>query len=419
MRIKIDFLKITMFMTFLYLTAYIGYVLQKVSALNVKLNFYLLFSYMGLTITILIVCYFILRFIQKRTIVKLNFSFFVAIIIVFTLTELFSTMININIGWPIFFDIVLWPLLALVSFTFAAKPNFNFDKYRKILYLIGWAFVVMSIPLIIQHWNGNGLSGLVIRPVYFCLSILPLIMLLDTKKSKMKNIFILSCLIVLLASGKRAGVLAGVFGIAGYYLCNLKIINDATVKFKKLIVIFSSAVIVMFILYYFVLPYFQIDILERFESISDDNGSGRTNIWGYVVNQFNNSSFVDKLFGNGYHSVGANLQLPNNEGRQILAHNDFVEVLYDYGYVGFVVLCLLFLMLIATWTKLYKQKSYMLPSYTTFLVVFIIISILSYGVVQSTTINFLAIYMGIVFGRIHYDKNEKSSLKRKKLSSGI
>ena len=65
-------------------------------------------------------------------------------------------------------------------------------------------------------------------------------------------------------------------------------------------------------------------ITLRFQSISEDNGSGRQDIYDQLWKAYDNNPIMQKMFGNGYRSAVAVLG-------GVPAHNDMLEILYDFG----------------------------------------------------------------------------------------
>lgn len=68
----------------------------------------------------------------------------------------------------------------------------------------------------------------------------------------------------------------------------------------------------------------QIEYLsDRFSNIQEDRGSGREDIYTAIINSYLNSSIISQLFGHGYFAVVNKFEIG--------AHNDYLEILYDYG----------------------------------------------------------------------------------------
>ncbi len=96
----------------------------------------------------------------------------------------------------------------------------------------------------------------------------------------------------------------------------------------------------------------QIDyISDRFSAMQEDKGSGREDIYSLVVNDFYNSDWSNQLFGHGYFGVVNSFHIG--------AHNDFFEILYDYGIIAlilyFIFMCKL---LLYTINKYLRRKEY-------------------------------------------------------------
>ena len=74
-----------------------------------------------------------------------------------------------------------------------------------------------------------------------------------------------------------------------------------------------------------------VNVTNRFEAMNEDEGNGRLDIYSDVFVQYLDSDLFSQLFGHGYNMVSVVLKGPS-------AHNDFLEVLYDYGIIGFIIL---------------------------------------------------------------------------------
>lgn len=75
-------------------------------------------------------------------------------------------------------------------------------------------------------------------------------------------------------------------------------------------------------------------IIARFNSDDIENGSGRTVIWSLGLNTFQNKDILTILFGGG---VGAANQMAFLGGIYFSPHNNFLEILYNFGLIGLVI----------------------------------------------------------------------------------
>ena len=92
-------------------------------------------------------------------------------------------------------------------------------------------------------------------------------------------------------------------------------------------------------------------IASRMSELGGEGVSGRTEIWVTVLDRIVNSNPLTILFGHGYNAVG----LLSND--HLGAHNDFLEVLYDFGFIAFIAYCALYVKLFKKTIKLIKNHS--------------------------------------------------------------
>ena len=118
------------------------------------------------------------------------------------------------------------------------------------------------------------------------------------------------------------------------------------------------------------------NIFERFESIQEDNGSGRTDVWNEAWRLINNQGIVTYFVGNGFNTVVRN-------SRYVLsAHNDYLEAWFDFGLVGMLLYIISLLLLFKDILKCLKTKKEYAPA----------MSILGVLIVVLTMISHIAIY---------------------------
>lgn len=70
-------------------------------------------------------------------------------------------------------------------------------------------------------------------------------------------------------------------------------------------------------------------LLNRFSNIEKDGGSGRDEVYATIINAFENSDLLQILIGHGYQSVVTTFDIG--------AHNDLLEILYDYGILSVII----------------------------------------------------------------------------------
>ena len=268
----------------------------------------------------------------------------------------------------------------------------RFPVGKKIIYLIYIWLIALSIPLIGIHLSGNGDRGSVIFSVYLCLTVVPLV--LRETKYKRRYYPILCTLVVIASTTKRTGMLAACFGFAIFYLTDGNSEKSIKEKLERIIKILILGAIIIAVMTA-TMSVFGIDILERFSELNSDGGSGRNYIWAKVLESFSSSDSTRKIFGHGINSVFQSVTIYSDV--RIKAHNDFIETLHDYGYFGLFLLVRFIFMLFKEWSNQFQEHTEQLSIYSFSMVITIFFATFSYFFIESSIINYMAVYWGIVF----------------------
>lgn len=298
--------------------------------------------------------------------------------------EIYHTLISQTLMWI--------PICAASYYSVLYYGEFPVSK--KMLYFLYAILIGLSFPLIGIHLSGAGLNGSVIFSTYLVLTIVPL--LLQATEYKSRYLPILCSLIVIAATTKRTGMLAAIIGFAVFYLTDGKSKKPIKKRLERIvkITILGSIVIAFLIL---VLSRFGIDVLGRFSELSSDGGSGRNIVWAKVLASFSNSDLKRKIFGHGINSVFQTVTIYSDV--RIKAHNDFIETLHDYGYFGLFLLIAFIVMLFRGWYYQFREHTEQLAIYSFSMIVTIFFATFSYFFIESTVINYMAVYWGIVFAK--------------------
>lgn len=163
---------------------------------------------------------------------------------------------------------------------------------------------------------------------------------------------------------------------------------------------FFLLTIVLLIGYIIINMYFESYLVEwsgRWTANEDDISNGREDIWELLINHYTNQDFLTIIFGNGYEATHKLTYKYLWSG--IGAHNDFIEILYNMGIVGFTI----FALLIFSWIKItffsIKRKEQYAPMLIYLLTCFILGSVVSSNLTRFTTIYF-SIYFYYFSGRL-------------------
>ena len=136
------------------------------------------------------------------------------------------------------------------------------------------------------------------------------------------------------------------FRIAKSIFLFLIIMTTSLKIFVSIIAVYfiKMSLVIKLIIIMSIMILFRIYVYDTFLQYEDVAGkiwhlNGRTNIWFYLLEKFTDFNFENKLFGNGYH-IGHQFESYNQYFYN--AHNIFVSVLLNNGYVGVVLIGIVF-----------------------------------------------------------------------------
>lgn len=291
-----------------------------------------------------------------------------------------------------YLDILIWPMIYILFRNYTRRYDIP-QIFGKLVMTTMACILLLSLPLIVKHRSGFGDVGGVIFYVYYCVAFLPMV-LFTIENNKTKNILFLLTIFVLAISTKRSGTVVAVIGYVIYLFTNVRVrkdIKNKLEKYWKYILAFSIAALLVIALD----QLFSFSIISRLKSIGADRGSGREAIWIEVFEAFLRSPFDTKLFGHGYQAVYYRLK-PYGVDR--LAHNSFIEFLYDYGYVGLGFFLSFFSTQIMSGLKAVQKKNPHAPEMLYSLLVALVFGMSSYFFEESTIIVPIAAFWGCFAG---------------------
>ena len=145
-------------------------------------------------------------------------------------------------------------------------------------------------------------------------------------------------------------------------------------------------------------------IEERINREETDTGRNRLAIWGVTWMMIEQSSIKEYIVGHGHFGVRRDSIL------EISAHNDFLEVIYDYGVIAFILYIGLWYYVLNRWWYLRKTDSPMFFPYSISVVIFVFMSLVSHLILYTAYFNFLVMFWGICEGVII---NNKRTISKK------
>ncbi|MBQ9187650.1 MAG: O-antigen ligase family protein [Prevotella sp.] len=286
----------------------------------------------------------------------------------FFLWATFPTMMSGQKGMAYNLIFITFPLLVLLSTYNTVRFTGSHKWYIA-------TFCCMLGILTIQYARVFSFINLLsdnshLASSYYTLYMLPLVFL--CKSNKVKVFAVLVVTIAILISLKRSGVMALVLAVVTYVFVN----QYVAMRLKPTTILGSLTALVLFsFVFILVANSGEENIFERFENIGNDNGSGRLAVWEVTIKMISRLDVSSLLVGQGYNTVVANS--PFN----LSAHNDFLEIIYDYGLVGFSLYTCAILSLIYYNIKMIAEKSLYAPALSFLMVVYLIQSMISHIII--------------------------------------
>jgi O-antigen ligase len=288
------------------------------------------------------------------------------------------------------FNVLAFPVVFHFSIN-SSKVNFNNNVHY---FLITSYVLFFSITYLnLENFSNTEPNALTINSIYYLVFILPFVLLINKRILRFLLISIIS--FVTIYSLKRTAILALFFALS-FYLFDFFSEKKTKTIYKLLLILFIATFIFSLIF----LEFSTLSLtINRFLELSNDGGSGRLSIFTDTLSTFFSSSFVNLFFGYGYDGV--------NSLFGISSHNDFIEMLFNFGLIGFIVYFYFIVSLFLILIKLKKIQSNFYNSFKSSLVLFLVISFGSHLVFTPTYFLIITVYWGTIIN--HYYLNSRNT----------
>lgn len=363
-------------------------------------NVFRMFGY-GLQMLVLACCV-----VQELiTFKRKSFDFTVAILLLLISFESLVAISTHSVYMPYApVDILIWPISVIVYYNYSYYYDITKIAQNKAIWFF-FAMCAIAVPLIKIHLSGAGNIGQVIFLTYFCITTLPLVLILTNNRSY-RNLSMVLAVLISTASTKRAGTLALILGLFIMLVVEAHIQGTLNQRWKKYLKI-MLLILIGTIMVFYLESTGRIQILDRFARLGDDGGSGRDVIWLIVLNAYHSSGLVQRLFGHGFQSV---YYILRPGGFYRFAHNSYIEYLYDYGTVGLILLLVFIIALIVSTIDMVRRKARFAPVMCLLLVISVFLGMFSYFFEESNIIMPVAVVYGVILGMDKKEKNIKDEI---------
>ena len=294
-----------------------------------------------------------------------------------------------------------WPCIFILFYHVAAYPKVaRIFLYKQLPRLIIASIAIFPCTYLAFSYGDKHASNY----IFFIVLLMPSLFFIK-EPSRLR--YYLVGLICSVFAFKRSGVLiAAAVGAAIVYFDYL-MSKGKNAGIKK---VFSFVLAAGMGLVFFVIDAFTGGYMsKRFGSIEEDGGSGRDLIYEYVITRFAGLPTEKQVFGIGFNGVVNGEWIEHRRGAFVSAHNDFLEILCDFGYVGvFLYLCIIMRLIYNI--KVLKNSS--APLYRcnmTCLCVFVLASMLSHLFLYPTYFVFLIIPWAMTCYYVANKKNIRMS----------
>lgn len=281
----------------------------------------------------------------------------------------------------------LW--LLVMAMGYVSTRYYNMDKLiLKIIFMLSlflsW-FYIISLDEDFSIVN----KSYTMTSVYYILCCLPFFFHFKSRTLKVIIIAIISGLVFI--SFKRSAIVCFIAVILILYFANAKKIST-----KGKILGFFAFIAVIFLANYLYGYFMQgtskmSDILNIWDNRISFDG-GREDVWLDAWNLQLNSSFVEWFFGHGYNAVAI------DNITHLSAHNDFLEVLYNYGLLSLIAFIAFIIKLFSLCNESKYKKEGNYNGFLSAVWIFIVASIPSHMLTYSTYFLLLAFYFGYASG---------------------
>ena len=238
-------------------------------------------------------------------------------------------------------------------------------------------------------------DGLALNPVFYMSFLMPAILLIRKKTLKISGLLLIFAAILI--SYKRSAFLAFVTSVPVYLYARNAISMSAKLK-KLALITFGGAflLLLLFFTFNYIADTLDRDLTSRLESLTDDEGSGRLDKYIGYMGLLGSQSLSHWIIGGGANAT--------NNTKYTQAHNDFIEVLYNFGLMGLMFYLLFLNQLAKLFFEMKKYKYIHFDAFAVSLVIFFWGSMFSILIVLPYWFLNLAFFWGWVIADFHNAK---------------
>lgn len=262
-------------------------------------------------------------------------AFFKAWTLLLTL-NIFGFIFTGSVSNPMHYGMIKGILLCALPFF----PFYYFARkgVLEIKYLSVFLMIMLPVYILQYYFREtqilsekiSGSEDVVNNAAYTFVALIPYVFLLKNNKN-FANILMIVSMFFIMQSAKRGALITGVLGLSIFLYYQIKTINKKQ-KLRGLLLI-SIGIVIMF---YFLKQFYESNeyLIARLQSLEEGDSSGRDIIYRKIWRGWMDGNSLQLLFGFGFAS---SIQFAGN-----YAHNDWLELLSNFGLTGITLYLLLF-----------------------------------------------------------------------------
>lgn len=343
--------------------------------------------------------YFLLYSIIKgnRRVTKRNrlYNSFRLSVLSITLSAYFWSLFSHGLpSLPIYLLLIL-PLFLFESSYALIKNSSNTKLFFILVSLLLVLLVSDYIRFRAATFFIRGVEEGVINISYYPLYLLPLFLCIDKKIIRVIGLIVVFAVVI--SSGKRGGSIALFFALFVYLM--IKVTGQR--KQNKLLHLTLFLAIAAVVGYFAIEKLADSDLLIAFRLKEMEGGSGRSDIWADVIRMILNSNPFQLIFGHGYGAV------TTHSSGKMVAHNDFLELMYDYGLIVSIIYISLHANIIKKTVRMVKEHSFYAAPMAFSYAVFLVNSMVSHIFIYPKYIMLYALTWGAILALHEKEKTQK------------
>ena len=276
---------------------------------------------------------------------------------------------------------LLWPILFEMSYLFCRHGEQTVRIFRLFFVVVA----IIGVVLFAIARMERDISGQT-NTIFFALLTMPWLLLFQEKK--MQLIYMLFFTVLIILSLKRSSLLVLVLYWAFYGITLLKSNRNKLLALSMVVAIVFMGMYA----YAFADEAMGGALNERVNREETDEGRNRLGIYEVTMAMIQSSPFHKLMMGHGHFAVREESPL------NISAHNDFLEVIYDYGLVAFVLYLCLWYYVLKRCVLLYKLDSMLFFPYSVTVSIFLVMSMVSHLILYNSYFLYMVMFWGAIEG---------------------